>query len=415
MNHKRILGNASGALMIVAAIFMLASGAWAQSKYKVLHRFTHHDGYGPYSALIVDAAGNLYGTTPNGGTSNWGVVFKLSPNSDGSWTESVLYSFTGGDDGSYPDHPSLVFDTAGNLYGATYGGGGLGGCNSFGQGCGTVFELKSNLDGSWTESVLHSFTNANDGGWPEGTPIVDAAGNLYGTTTQGGTYGQGTVFELTPNSDGTWTESVLYSFTGGSDGGTPWSGVIFDKIGNLYGVTGYGGAHRYGVIFKLTPNSEGSWTESVLHPFTGGKDGANPGTNCLNFDTAGNLYGTTPNGGAHRYGVIFKLTPNSDGSWTESVLHPFTGGKDGAAPGAGVVFDQAGNLYSTTVYGGTNGYGVVLKLTPSSGGRWTEGVLHAFKGTLAAYPYAGPVLDGAGNLYGATRGANNGTVYEITP
>ncbi len=413
MSYKKFLAASSAAVMIVIVI-TLAPGACAQSKYKVLHRFTHHDGYGPYSALIIDAADNLYGTTPNGGTSNWGVVFKLAPNSDGSWTESVLYSFTGGDDGSYPDHPSLVFDTAGNLYGVTYGGGGVGGCNSYGQGCGTVFELKSNLDGTWTEIVLHNFTDAEDGGWPEGTPIIDATGNLYGTTTQGGTYGEGTVFKLTPNSDGTWTESVLYSFTGGKDGDTPWSGVIFDKAGNLYGLAGYGGAHGYGVIFKLTPNSDGSWTESVLHPFTGGKDGANPGTNGLTFDTAGSLYGTAA-GGAYGYGNVFKLTPNTDGSWTERVLHQFKGGKDGGSPAAGVVFDKVGNLYSTTVYGGTYGYGVAFKLTREANGGWMERVLHPFKDAPAAYPYAGAVLDGAGNLYGATRGGKNGTVYEITP
>jgi len=381
MNYKRFTGAASAALMIIIAILLLAPGAGAASTYKVLNRFTGDDGYGPYAALILDAAGNLYGTTPNGGTSNWGVVYMLAPNGDGSWTESVLYSFTGGDDGSYPDHPSLVFDAAGNLYGATYGGGGVGDCDTFGHGCGTVFTLTPNGDGSWTESVLYSFSGGEDGGWPEGTPIIDAAGNLYGTTTQGGTYGAGTVFKLAPNSGGTWTESVLYSFTGGADG---------------------------------TPNSGGGWTESVIHQFKGGKDGAAPGTIRLVFDATGNLYGTTTQGGTHGYGNVFRLKPNSDGTWTESVLHQFKGGKDGETPWAGVVFDASGNLYGTTVYGGADRYGVVFRLTPKPSGGWTETVLHAFKGS-AVYPYAGPVLDGAGNLYGATRGAKNGTVYEITP
>jgi uncharacterized repeat protein (TIGR03803 family) len=395
-------------------VLLLAPGAWAASKYKVLHRFTHDDGYGPYAALILDATGNLYGTTPNGGASNWGVVFKLSPNADGSWTESVLYSFTGGDDGSYPDHPSLVFDAVGNLYGTTYGGGGVGDCSLYGQGCGTVFKLTHNADGSWTESVLHSFTNDEDGGWPQATLIFDAEGSLYGTTTQGGANGHGTVFQLTPNPDGTWTENVLYSFTGGRDGANPWTGVVFDQAGNLYGAAG-GGTHGHGVMFKLTPNPDGSWTESVLHQLRGSKDGANPGTTHLVLDTTGSLYGTTGQGGAYGYGNVFKLTPNPDGSWTESVLHQFKGGKDGGSPWAGVFLDAAGKLYGTTVGGGAYGYGVVFKLTPKPSGGWTEQVLHAFQGTPAAFPYAGPVLDGAGNLYAATRGSKNGAVYEIKP
>ena len=219
--------------------------------------------------------------------------------------------------------------------------------------------------------MLYSFSGA-DGGGPVAGLIFDTAGNLYGTTEEGGAHGAGIVFELTPNGDGSWTESVLHSFNG-TDGSSPFAGVIFDQAGNLYGTTGFGGASATGTVFKLTPNSNGSWTESVLHSFKG-KDGLQPVAGVI-FDQAGDLYGTTPEGGAYDYGVVFKLAPNSNGGWNETLLHTFTGGKDGGVLVAGVIFDQAGNLYGTTrnedrsLCGG-QGCGVVFKLTPNSNGGW---------------------------------------------
>ena len=420
MNYKKFLGTASAALMIVIVTLMLAPGAWGQSKFKTLYKFKGgKDGNSPQAGLVFDQAGNLYGTTVFDRAYPHGTVFELTPNPDGSWKESVLYTFTGGNDGRKP-YAGLIFDQAGNLYGTTSGAG------TYGHG--VVFKLTPKSDGSWTESVLYSFTGGNDGFAPFAGLIFDRAGNLYGTTFGGGIFncgggGCGVVFKLTPNADGSWTESVLHSFLA-SDGTYPEAGLIFDAAGNLYGTTISGGADNGGTVFKLTPKSDGSWTESVLYSFTGGNDGRESRAGVI-FDQAGSLYGTTQLGGSG-VGVVFKLTPNANGGWTEKVLHQFTGGKDGAGPVAGVIFDQAGSLYGTTTEGGNlncgsgRGCGVVFKLTPNSNGGWTESVLHAFIDRAGAFPWAGVIFDAAGNLYGTTygdrlSGTPPGSVFEITP
>jgi len=409
-------------LAVLAMVLMLPTGAGAASKYNVLHRFTSKDGV-VTNTSVFDAAGNLYGTTLK-------VVYKLAPNSHGSWTESVLYRFCSLKNCADGDAPTtLIFDAAGNLYGTTQLGGGFGD--------GTVFKLTPNSDGSWTESVLYSFTGGADGRQPlYGGVIFDATGNLYGTASGGGDLacnapsGCGVVFKLTLNSHGSWTESVLYSFTGGADGQSPSDvGVIFDATGNLYGTASGGGdlacnaPSGCGVVFKLTPNSHGSWTESVLYSFTGGADGAYPASGLV-FDSAGSLYGTTPSGGnlsdcINGCGVVFKLTPNSDGSWTESVLHSFAN-HPAANPYTGLVFDATGNLYGTTLYGGPVNGGVVFKMAAKSDGSWAYGLLHVFLGKPAKNPDGGLVLDKVGNLYGPTLGCGSGykcqgVVFEITP
>jgi uncharacterized repeat protein (TIGR03803 family) len=409
MNYKKCLEAASAALMMVIVALLLAPGAWAQGKFKTLHKFTESEGVYPDWIPTFDTAGNLYGAACHGGAHGYGVVFKLAPNADGSWTESSLYDFTGGDDGSCP--LELLFDAAGNLYSATVWGGAYGG--------GVVFELTPNSDGTWTESVLHAFTAGADGSYPDAPLIFDATGALYGTFVYSGAHGWGGVFKLTPNSDGTWSESVLYAFTGGKDGGHPVTGLIFDAAGNLYGTT-YWGANRScnqgcGVVFKLTPNGDGGWTESVLHTFTGGKDGAYP-TGWLISDAAGNLYGATDIGGLYGDGVVFKLAPGQAGSW--KILHQFTGGGRAAWGGCGLTFDAAGNLYGTRNVGGAYQYGLVFKLAPTSSGGWKETVLHAFDDKPGAYPDGGVTFDVAGNLYGMTSGDGSktfGSVYEITP
>ena len=332
----------------------------------------------PEAGLIFDAAGNVYGTTARGGGSvscglGCGTVFRLTPNPDGTWTESVLHSFDEEIDGESP-FAGLIFDAVGNLYGTTAGGGGP-------ARNGTVFKLTPNPDGSWTESVLHSFRlkRGADGAHPFGGLIFDAAGNLYGVTVAGGAStncpssntGCGVVFKLTPNSNGSWTERVIHSFCSVpncADGGGPIAGLIFDAAGNLYGTTQGGGSAGNGTVFKLTPNSDGSWTESVLHSFTGA-DGHNPFAGLI-FDAAGNLYGTTNAGGAstncsNGCGVVFKLTPNSDGTWTERVIHTF-GSLPAVFPDAGLVLDAAGNLYGTTLLCVlSGGCGTVFKMTPN--------------------------------------------------
>jgi uncharacterized repeat protein (TIGR03803 family) len=420
MRQKKILFLARVILAILT--LTLALPMVAARTYKIIHSFKRLKS--PEGNLTLDAAGNLYGTTEYGGDSSCkgsagrtcGVVYKLAPNSDGTWTVSILHVFEGAD-GLGP-RAGLVLDAAGNLYGTTDLGGGSSGCDPFFHGCGAVFKLAPNGDGTWTESVLHGFSSVGgDGANPDAALILDAAGNLYGTAYGGGDYANGIVFKLALNSDGTWTFSTLYSFTGRADGSGPEASLTFDETGNLYGTTRYGGANDQGVAFKLAPNHDGTWTESVLHSFTSGADGGQP-FGGLVLDATGSLYGTTPAGGASDHGVVFKLAPNRDGTWTESVLHSFNGA-DGSGPYGGLIFDAAGNLHGTTFSGGAVNDGVVFKMTKSNGG-WAFHVLHTFQGKPGANPDAGVIVDKAGNLYGTTGGCGtgydcHGAVFEITP
>lgn len=322
-------------------------GTWT---YSILYGFKGSvygpDGCEPQAGVTVDKAGNLYGTTVAGGANAAGIVFRLKPNADGTWSERVLYNFELGS----PQFAGVVLDTAGNLYGTTYYGGS--------HGWGSIFKLVPSLDGSWSYSVLYSFEGegASSGAEPMAGLIFDAAGNLYGTaSTSGGPFGPGVVFRLAPNPDGSWTYSVLHSFSG-ADGENPQAGLIMDASGNLYGTTVNGGGSECGgascgVAFKLTHDT---WTESVLHSFTGGADGMSPQAG-LTFH-AGDLYGTTFEG-ATGCGVVFRLTPASNG-WSETVLHTFLG--CGCAPWAGLIFDPAGNLYGTT----EANYGLVFEIRP---------------------------------------------------
>jgi uncharacterized repeat protein (TIGR03803 family) len=386
--------------LIVALI--LAPSAWAAGRYKVLYKFTGgNDGSQPYAGLILDASGNLYGTTTQGGPSGNGTVFKLTKNSDGSWTESVLYSFAGGTDGAMPQ-AEVTFDAIGNLYGTTYYGGAFS--------AGVVFQLAPNSGGTWTETLLYSFTGGSDGANPSAGVIFDASGNLYGATYLGGASGDGVVYKLTPTSGGTWTESVLHTFTG-QDGSNPeLQKLTFDTTGNLYGSAEYGGGSGSGVVYRLTPNSDGTWSESVLYTFTGGNDGAEP-AGSLTFDSAGRLYGTTQSGN-DGLGGVFKLTPGAKGKWHERVLYMFHGNQDGAYPLSGVVFDTTGNLYGTTNAGinSHGGVGQLFKLVPHRG-LWKKYVPHYFEGPPrdGGDSLAPVVFDAAGNLYGtAYDGWNTG-------
>jgi uncharacterized repeat protein (TIGR03803 family) len=420
MLQKKLWFTMSGVLTILVMTLMLQARAEAATKYKVLYRFTGGaDGAGPeFGSLISDAAGNLYGTTYLGGeTSNCsgaggGVVFELMPNGDGSWTDKVLYAFTGGTDGGSPQQ-GLIFDAAGNLYGTTYSGGLKElACDEFG--CGVAFKLAPNQDGSWTQSVLHSFAGSTqgDGAQPTSGLIFDAVGNLYGETGFGGCAGPGgTVFNLTPNSDGTWTEHLLSGCPGG--GQHPGGGLTFDTAGNLYGTALNSDFPECGLVFELTPNGHGGWTDRAIHVFSC-TDGNKP-SGGLTLDADGNLYGTTSGGN----GLVFELSPTSNGRWAEKVIHRFAN-HPAATPFAGVIFDPAGNLYGTTVSGGPVGGGTVFKLTPNADGRWRESVPHIFQGKPAASPYAGLLLDKAGNLYGTTFSCGSGAgcagvVFEITP
>jgi uncharacterized repeat protein (TIGR03803 family) len=336
-----------------------AGGGWTE---KVLHQFgPDNDGSEPNGGLVFDAAGNLYGTTEFGGAWGYGTVFELTPTATGVWTETILHSFKRykGLDGLNPK-AGLILDAAGNLYGTTDVGAG----SSCGvpDACGTVFELMRESGGGWTEKVLHQFAAGADGKEPDAGVIFDALGNLYGTTTRGGANNCGTVFELTPTPDGSWAEQVLHSFSGtGPDGCFLGGGLVMDASGNLYGTTMVNGANGFGTVFELTPEPGGDWTEQVLHSFGNtSKDGSEPAAG-LTFDAAGNLYGTTVLGGVDNYGTVFEWMAEPGGGWTEKVLHMFRG-PGGIAPYAGVISDAAGNLYGATTRGGASHAGTLFEI-----------------------------------------------------
>jgi uncharacterized repeat protein (TIGR03803 family) len=401
----------------------------------------------------------------------------VTPSFASTPTEKVLYSFQGGDDGASPVS-DLIADSAGNLYGTTMYGGPATCTDSVGIviGCGTVFELvkpKSSKD-DWTEIVLYSFTGPNDysgdTGYPMAGLVMDKSGNLYGTTFGNTGYGDlGTVFELSPPaaSGQAWTKTTVYSFMGGADGQNPRAGLYLSDAGDLYGSTSTGAPYNGGTVFKLTPPSGtgGSWTETVLYAFGGGDDGANPAA--VVFDTKGNIYGTTSQGGGFSVGgdvynntwsgggTIFKLTPAGKGKlWTETQLFAFppcdiygeaSGGYCGTSdlPMAKLIFDAQGNLYGTSEFGlfynpfcyrVCPGPGTVFQLAPPTtvGGAWTQNILYAFDATTTAdgeLPLGKLVFDTAGNLYGTTAGGcavgnyswapecttSNGSVFELSP
>jgi uncharacterized repeat protein (TIGR03803 family) len=396
----------------VATLALTLTGTAAAGE-KVLFDFNGTDGNGAYSALIFDASGNLYGTTTGGGTYGGGTVFELTPKTKAGWTQKVLHSFDpNGIDGVAP-YTRLIFDSKGNLYGTTNNGGP--------NNVGTVFELSPSEGGTWTESILYSFQNNEiDGTNPYGALIFDSSGSLYGTTAGGG-YFYGTVYKLSPSKKG-WTETILYNFNSYSGDATgPYSGLVFDGAGNLYGSTTSGGAYGNGTVFELTPESGGTWTETVLFSFDGqNSTGDGPGATPV-FDAAGNLYGTTIYGGYYDSGMVYELTPPKEGgAWTETILHSFEPSDwDGGNPFGGLVLDSADNLYGTTNLGGRYNQGTVFEISPKKGGGWTEKLLHTFlnNGKDGRNPYCNLVSDTVGNLYGVAYAGgteNDGMVFEIT-
>lgn len=411
--------------ILTSATLAVAQRAMAQQE-RVIYTFTNRiDGLSPQGGLVFDKAGNIYGVTWEGGKFRGGTVFKLTTESNGGAAESVLHSFKpDGQDGLDPNG-GLILDAAGNLYGTTYTGGSRPCPYYLGtRGCGTIYELISQPDGKWTEQILHEFTGgAGDGSNPEAGLIFDAGGNLYGTTYYGGSSkecgieGCGTVFELTPGADGTWHEKILFNFhpTAGTN---PIAALTLDASGDLYGTTTYAGTGSNGTVFELTPSTSGEWNESVLHSFAfGTTDGADPESG-ITFDSAGNLYGTTFLGGDEGYGTLYELTPSGGGPWTETIIHSFQGNfSDAAQPGEGkLVFDTFGNLYGATGTGGTSFQGAVFQFSPSAGGGWTESILHSFApGPGGYYPFSNVILDSARDIYGTTGayGGGNNSVYEI--
>ena len=402
------------ALAVLSALLLIAvQPAHAQTE-TVLYNFGGQsgDGTNPYAGLVIGKKSNLYGTNWQGGAYGEGTVFELTPTGE----ETVLHSFPSqSGDGAYP-YAALIMDAKGNLYGTTVYGGA--------SDSGTVFKVSppAKKGGAWTETLLYSFgSQSGDGGDPYGGLIMDKEGNLYGTTYFGPGYfdTSGTVFKVTPSGE----ESVLYTFgsqTG--DGCNPRAGLIMDKKGNLYGTTYYCGAHGLGTVFKVTPSGE----ESVLYNFGSQPgDGAYPAAGLI-MDKKSNLYGTTWYGGALGLGSVFELSAKGE----ETVLYSFTNSdNDGYGPYAGLVMDKTGNLYGATSGGSGSNYGVLFELMPGQGGAWSFTTLHAFNSGDGdgLEPYGTPILDTEGNLYGTTviggayscvfNGVNSscGTVFKVTP
>jgi uncharacterized repeat protein (TIGR03803 family) len=391
------------ALAILFVLTLVASQSALAQTFTVIHNFKGgQDGEAPVAGLTMDLAGSIYGTTYHGGSGS-GTVYKLSYRNS-AWTLTTLYDFKGGSDGDSP-LAGVIFDSGGSLYGTTEMGGG--------SNAGTVFRLsppasvcKSTISCLWTETVLYRFQGGSDAELPNyGDIVFDRAGNIYGVTIIGGPSGQGTVYELTPSKVG-WTERVLYAFSGLEDGAQPFAGLTIRNDLTFYGATQIGGNNGFGTLYQLT-SSGSSWVEKTLYTFQGGRDGAIP-VSTLILDQSGNLYGHACFG-AGGAGTVYEFV-NSIGRWTFRTIHTFNAFD---CPWAGLTRDAAGNLYGTTATGGDNqgicfpsGCGTVYKLTRSNG-FWTYTDLHDFNGFDGQNPYGKLVLDANGNLLGTA--ANGGT------
>lgn len=401
---------------LVLALTLVPTAMFAQYTESLLATFgaDFSDGALPTGALAVDASGNFYGTLNSGGNDGSGTVYEASPTSSG-YNVTILHTFSL-TDGAQPAG-GLIIDAAGNLYGTTTSGG-----DNY---QGTVFELSPSSSG-WTFQTLYFFTGTTDGAGPAGALVFDASGNLYGTTVGGGAFGDGTVFKLSPSSSG-WTEQPLYSFTGGADGKYPYSTLVFDAAGNLYGTAEYGGSQSgslctfeggCGTVFRLSPGT--TWTFATLLTFVGNR-GANPYSGVI-LDSAGNLYGTTFNGGSctastHGCGTVFKLTPTGRGPWKQTVLHIFKGFADGGGPIAALTMDSAGNLFGSSEFRTALDVGSLWEMSPS-GTTWIFTPLVKFNNSNGAYPESPFYIDASGNLFTATQGGGPsqfGTLLELSP
>jgi uncharacterized repeat protein (TIGR03803 family) len=406
---------------------MLMHPAQAQT-YTVIHNFLGGaDGDEAAYGMTIDPSGTLYGSTFDGDAGT-GTIYSIRYH-NGFWQLSPLYVFTGGagSPGAVP-YAGVIFGPNGALYGTT-GYGGIGSCATWGgtTGCGTVFELQPHVNRCinatcyWIETPLFDFNGTTQGATPYGArPIFDQAGNIYGTAFGGGTGncsgGCGLVYELTP-SNGSWTEKVLYNFAGNGDGAHPWSGVIFDQVGNIYGTTELGGANGFGTVYKLSPSGSG-WTETVLYNFQNQQDGSYPFSGLL-FDGAGNLYGATTGGGTSAGGTVYELSPNGS-SWTFQTIAAFTRepGELAGGPVSNLLMDSSGNIYGATYGDGAFGTGSVFKLT-NTGNGWTNTDLHDFDGNMyGVLPRSNLVMDASGNLYGMVASGGEygmGAIFELTP
>lgn len=405
------------ALPWMVILSLAGSATGAVSTERVIYSFAGGgDGEYPDTELVVDSGGNLYGTTVEGGRYNSGTVFHLKP-SNGGWVHTVLYDFRGGTDGGEP-YKGVALDAQGNLYGtAVVGGKYVGPCID--NGCGVVYKL-TNSGGTWSQSVIHYFTGVDGDGYGPGSGVtLDRYGNVYGTTPTGGADGLGIVYQLKPAANGNWTETIIHTFTGGLDGATGSAGrLVVTWAGQVIGVCTVGGANGAGTVYELTPAQAGEWGENTLYSFKGEPDSGFPYGGVV-ADRAGNLYGTTYYAGANDLGTVYELS-RRNGVWVETDLYSFRGGTDGSGPISTLVFAADGNLYGTTSEGGAAcSCGTIFKLALGAA-KPIYSVVYRFKGAPdGAFPYDGMVADLTRNtLYGTTvHGgvSDDGAIYKFVP
>lgn len=403
-------------ILALAFIIGLAMTPTAQAQtYQVIYTFTGGaDGAYPETGLTMDGSGNIYGTAFSGGAQKYGAIFSLY-NNKGSWLLTTMYSFKEGSDGAGPIG-ALVVGPDGVLYGSTSAGG-AGPCmgESGYRGCGTVYSLTRSSRApanTWVSVILFSFSKT-DGFDPQGPLTFDSSGNIYGTTVGGGDAGWGVIYKLVPSGGG-WTQDIVYQPQGKGDGASPMGGVVLDHSGNLYGIFSQNGPNNHGAVYELSPSGSG-WRESTVHSFTfQGNNGAAPQGGLI-FDNSGNLYGTTVHD-ASGGGTVLELA-KSGGGWSYDFVYGLSGGID-LGPYDKMTMDANGDLYGTSYADGKYGYGNVFKLTRSGSG-WEYTSLHDFTGgTDGANPICQLVLDSSGHLYGtATNGGSDhkGVAFEITP
>lgn len=422
--------NLLGAIPILLLAVVCSVKAQPVSSGKVIYTFQGGaDGSEPYSDLTLDASGNLYGTTFSGGTGcngyGCGTVYELVRGKN-SWQHQVLYSFTDNPDGAEPQS-GVVFDSSGNLYGATEAGGNLG--------CGVVYKLAPNSQGGWTESVLYSFTCLSSGAFPRSDLVFDNQGNLYGTTYGGATgtgfcggqfsgfSGCGTVFRLSPNSDGSWTETAIYNFQGAPDAAIPYGALVPDGKGGFYGASEYGGSggcstghgdfdppDGCSAVYELTPSGAG-WTETVIYSFFRGRGFARNPSGGFVVGGPNLLFGSSWSGG-NGLGTLFRLD-QSGKVWTQSILHRFYGNPDGRTPVGRLAKGPQDTWIGVTNSGGANRYGTVFAVEPGKSGL-QERVLFNLDGSIGN-PESGPVVDSQGHIYGTAVTGAGGSIYEVIP
>lgn len=408
--------SSSKAFPIMVAAFAILSAISVSAKETPIVRFNVENGSQPTNALLADGHGNFYGVTPHGGNKSCsfqgcGGVFELSPASGGNWTETVIWAFKGGSSDTAIPVTDLIFDANGNLYGGTGG---------FGNSFGAIYELSPASGGAWTEKILYHF---NSQGYDPGAKIAfDGQGNLYGSVFETNEVGGG-VFRLSPQTNEIWTETLIHKFTSSNgDGYLPRGGVVLDGKGNIYGTTSQGGLQNDGVVYELSPNGNGGFSEAIVFTFTGQSTGSTP-YSAPTLDANGDIFGTTIGDGTNFAGLVYELT-RSGVKWTQTVLYNFGGAPDGSDSN-GVIFDAKGNLYGTTMAGGSGcnnpGCGIVYELIPQTTPPWKETILNNFESsTDGSISTADVTIDpNTGYIYGTTQYGGtrdgNGTVFQIQP